>query len=58
MQADALLTQDELDFIQNMQHSPQLNLADTMSSLLVNGDRRIQSLLTRLVANEQLSLQA
>ncbi len=32
MQADALLTQDELDFIQSMQHSPQLNLADSMSS--------------------------
>lgn len=58
MQAEALLTQDELDFIQNMQHSPQLNLADPMSSLLVNGDRRIQSLLTRLVANEQVTLQA
>ncbi|MBF8742193.1 hypothetical protein [Pseudomonas guariconensis] len=58
MQADALLTQDELDFIQDMQHSPQLNLADPMSSLLVNGDRRIQELLTRLVANEQVQLQA
>lgn len=58
MQAEALLTQDELDFIQSMQRSPQLNLADPMSSLLVNGDRRIQSLLTRLVANEQVTLQA
>ncbi|MFJ4155726.1 hypothetical protein ACIPZF_13165 [Pseudomonas sp. NPDC089752] len=58
MHADALLTQDELDFIQDMQHSPQLNLADPMSSLRVNGDRRIQSLLTRLVANEQVTLQA
>lgn len=58
MQAEALLTQDELDFIQSMQHSPQLNLADPMSSLLVNGDRRIHSLLTRLVANEQVTLQA
>ncbi|HYQ55578.1 MAG TPA: hypothetical protein VES70_34640 [Pseudomonas sp.] len=58
MQADALLTQDELDFIQDMHHSPQLNLADPMSSLLVNGDHRIQSLLTRLVANEQVTLQA
>ncbi|MEX5344082.1 hypothetical protein [Pseudomonas sp. I2] len=58
MQADALLTQDELDFIQNMQHSPQLNLADPMSGLLVNGDHRLQQLLTRLVANEQVTLQA
>ncbi|QXI39267.1 hypothetical protein [Pseudomonas xantholysinigenes] len=58
MQADALLSQDELDFIQDMQHSPQLNLADPMSSLLVNGDRRLKDLLTRLVANEQVTLQA
>ena len=58
MQADALLTQDELDFIQDLQHAPQLNLADSMSSLLVNGDRRLQQLLTRLVANEQVTLQA
>lgn len=58
MHANALLTQDELDFIQDMQHSPQLNQTDPMSSLLVNGDRRIQSLLARLVANEQVTLQA
>ncbi|CAK17295.1 PilZ domain-containing protein [Pseudomonas entomophila] len=58
MQADALLSQDELDFIQDMQHSPHLNKADPMSSLLVNGDRRLKDLLTRLVANEQVTLQA
>ena len=58
MQRDALLTQDELDFIQTMQHNPQLNVRDATSSLLVNGDRRIQTLLTRLVANEQVTLQA
>ncbi|MBF8754923.1 hypothetical protein [Pseudomonas guariconensis] len=58
MQAQALLTQDELDFIQDMQHSPQLNLADSMSSLLVNGDRHVQELLARLVANEHVTLQA
>lgn len=58
MQADPLLTQDEMDFIQGMQHSPQLNPADPMSSLLVNGDRQIQALLTRLAANEQVTLQA
>ena len=40
MQRDALLTQDELDFIRNMQHNPQLNLRDTSSSLTVNGDRK------------------
>jgi hypothetical protein len=37
MQRDALLTQDELDFIQTMQHNPQLNVRDATSSLLVNG---------------------
>ena len=58
MQAHALLTQDELDFIQDMQHSPQFNVSDSMSSLLVNGDRHVQELLARLVANEQVTLQA
>ncbi|WP_194789127.1 hypothetical protein [Pseudomonas sp. UFMG81] len=58
MQADALLSQAELDFIQDMQHSPQLNLADPVSSLRVNGDRRLNELLTRLIANEQVTLQA
>ncbi|TDJ75616.1 hypothetical protein E2H86_16400 [Pseudomonas putida] len=58
MHAEALLTQDELDFIQDMQHMPQLNQTDPMAGLLVNGDRRIQSLLARLVANEQVTLQA
>lgn len=58
MQAEALLTQDELDFIQNMQHLPQLNLADPSLGLLVNGDPQLKDLLTRLVANEQVTLQA
>ncbi|MEJ5864991.1 hypothetical protein [Pseudomonas farsensis] len=58
MHADALLSQDELDFIQDMQHMPQLNLADPMSGLLVNGDSRLKALLTRLVAHEQVTLQA
>ncbi|MHC6224058.1 hypothetical protein ACYU03_04660 [Pseudomonas sp. X10] len=58
MQANALLTQDELDFIQDMQHSPQLNQADPMSSLQVNGERRLKDLLTLLAANAQVTLQA
>lgn len=58
MQPDTLLTQDELDYIQDVQHSPQFDVADPMTSLLVNGDSRIQSLLTRLVAHEQVTLQA
>ncbi|MBJ9978137.1 hypothetical protein IAE35_21725 [Pseudomonas sp. S75] len=58
MQADALLTQDELDFIQDMQHVPQLNQADPNAVLQVNGDPRLQQLLTRLVASEQVTLQA
>lgn len=40
MRRDALLTQDELDFIQTMQHNPQLNVRDANSSLLVNGAHR------------------
>jgi hypothetical protein len=47
MQRDALLTQDELDFIQTMQHNPQLNVRDATSSLLVNGGSQIRDLLTR-----------
>lgn len=58
MQRDALLTQDELDFIQTMQHNPQLNVRDATSSLLVNGGSQIRDLLTRLAANEKVTLQA
>jgi hypothetical protein len=56
MQRDALLTQDELDFIQNMQHNPQLNVRDATSSLLVNGGSQIRDLLTRLAAHEQVTI--
>jgi hypothetical protein len=58
MQRDALLTQDELDFIQTMQHNPQLNVRDATSSLLVNGGSQIRDLLTRLAAHEQVTIQA
>ncbi|MGY4662089.1 hypothetical protein ACVWZ9_002883 [Pseudomonas chlororaphis] len=58
MRRDALLTQDELDFIQTMQHNPQLNVRDANSSLLVNGGSQIRDLLTRLAANEQVTIQA
>ena len=58
MQADALLTQDELDFIQSVHHSPQLNRVDPNSSLRLNGRSEVQALLTRLVANERVSVQA
>ena len=44
MQRDTLLTQDELDFIQNMQHNPQLNLRDPSSSLTVNGGAQLRDL--------------
>ena len=57
MQADALLTKDELDFILDMQQVSPLDQAPT-SGLQVNGDRRLKDLLTRLVANEQVTLQA
>ncbi|WP_277962939.1 PilZ domain-containing protein [Pseudomonas sp. RIT-To-2] len=58
MPVDALLTQDELDFIRTMQHNPQLNVRDTTASLLVNGGTQVRDLLTRLAANEQVTLQA
>ncbi|WP_095107867.1 hypothetical protein [Pseudomonas sp. Irchel 3E20] len=58
MHRDTLLTQDELDFIQTMQHNPQLNVRDATSSLLVNGGSQIRDLLTRLAANEQVTIQA
>ena len=58
MQRDALLTQHELDFIQTMQHNPQLNVRDATSSLLVNGGSQIRDLLTRLAAHEQVTIQA
>ena len=53
MQRDTLLTQDELDFIQDMQHNPQLNLRDAWSSLTVNGGAQIRDLLTRLAAHDK-----
>lgn len=58
MSQDSLLTQAELDFIQNMQHNPKLNVLDATRSLTVNGGRQIQDLLTRLAAHEQVTIQA
>ncbi|MFK8329650.1 hypothetical protein M2D63_006490 [Pseudomonas sp. BJa5] len=58
MQADALLTQDELDFIRSMQHSPQPVMAESVSRMLVNGGTEIKDLLTQLIAQEQVTLQA
>jgi hypothetical protein len=58
MQSDALLTQDELDFIQTLQHNPQLNVRDATASLLVNGGVQIKDLLTRLVAQDHVTIQA
>lgn len=58
MQHDTLLTQAELDFIQNMQHNPRLNVRDATRSLIVNGGIQIQDLLTRLAAHQQITLQA
>lgn len=56
--SDNLLTQDELDFILDMQRLPQAASADTGPGLRVDGDRRVQDLLTRLVGHEQVTLQA
>lgn len=58
MQLDALLTQDELDFLQEMQHNPKLNVSDGMGSLSLKGGVQIRDLLLRLAAHEQVTLQA
>lgn len=60
MQRDDILTQDELNFIQNLQRNPKLNQDEKSRtrSLMVNGGVQIQDLLTRLVAHEQVTLQA
>lgn len=58
MQRDALLTQDELDFIQTMHHNPQLNVRDASASLTVNGGAHLRDLLTRLAAHDHVTLQA
>ena len=58
MSHDALLTQDELDFIQTMHQNPLLNVRDASSSLMVNGMSQIRDLLTRLAAHEQVTIQA
>ena len=58
MSHDALLTQDELDFIQTMHQNPLLNQRDASSSLTLNGVAQIRDLLTRLAAHEQVTLQA
>ena len=58
MSHDALLTQDELDFIQTMHQNPLLNRRDASSSLMVNGVSQIRDLLTRLAAHEQVTILA
>lgn len=58
MPHETLLTQAELDFIQNMQHNPRLNVPDATHGLMVNGGRQVQALLTRLAAHEQVTIQA
>ena len=58
MSHDALLTQDELDFIQTIHQNPLLNMGDASSSLMVNGMSQIRDLLTRLAAHEQVTIQA
>lgn len=57
MQPDAILTQDELDFIQTM-HRNQPSARDGTSNLVITGGNQIKDLLTRLMANEQVTIQA
>jgi len=58
MSHDALLTQDELDFIQTLHQNPLLNRRDASSSLMVNGMSQIRDLLPRLAAHEQVTIHA
>ena len=58
MSHDALLTQDELDFIRTMHQNLLLNTRDASSSLTVNGVSQIRDLLTRLAAHEQVTILA
>lgn len=58
MQPKSLLTQDELDFIQSMHQGLQTDGAEIDAGLLVNGNSRLQELLTRLVAQDHVTIQA
>lgn len=58
MSPNALLTQDELDFIQTMHQNPQLNVRETSSSLTVNGGVQVRDLLARLAAHEHVTILA
>jgi hypothetical protein len=58
MRPDSLLTQDELDFIQNMHQNLQAEGSEVNAGLLVNGNSQLQELLTRLVAHDHVTIQA
>lgn len=58
MQPTTLLTQDELEFIQSMHEGLQADGADAAAGLVVNGGSQLQDLLTRLVAQEHVTIQA
>lgn len=58
MPSAPLLTKEELDFIQNVQGSHQLDTPVPTPSLLVDGGAQVKALLTRFAAHEQLSIEA
>jgi hypothetical protein len=58
MSPDALLTQEELEFLRAMQTSPQLNVRDTVLNLSVKGGPQVRELLMRLVSHEQVTIEA
>lgn len=58
MEPEALLTQDELDFIRKMSSSPQFTVGEASASLTVNGGLQVKDLLTRLAAHENVTIQA
>jgi len=58
MPSDNILTQDELDFLRAMQDNPELNVPDTTPGLVIDGSAQIKDLLARLVAHEQVTIEA
>lgn len=58
MPHEALLTQDELDFLQTLHQSTSPNQREVSSSLMLKGMWQLRELLTRLAADEHITIQA
>ncbi|WP_296251143.1 PilZ domain-containing protein [Pseudomonas sp. UBA4194] len=57
MQPDALLTEEELEFLRAMQHNPKLNTGDGIVNLSLKGGPQVRELLMRLAAHEQVTIE-